>query len=140
MPKKAAAAPVTGFQIRPRYREVTCDWFDLEDGEEPLKATIRTNLTFDQVNAIPALTQGVTFEDVWKAITPYISAWNLVGENAETGALEAIPPPAEAGGEVFRATDTAVSLWLHGEVKYAHLGGPKALQKETAAETERAKP
>ena len=122
MPKKATPAPVTGFQIRPRYREVVCDWFELEDGEEPFTATIRTNLTFDQINAIPA-GDGVTFSEVWEQIAEYVTKWNLVAED-ETGAMVAVPPPAEAGPDVFRAMDAALNVWLIAQVRTAHLGGP----------------
>lgn len=122
MPKKTAAPNVTGFRVRPRYRDVTCDWFDLEDGEEPLKATIRTNLTFAQLEEIPS-GDHVTFPEVWEVIYPYVVAWNVLAEDESTGDIVPVPPPAEAGPEVAKLLDAQMSLWLITQVRMAHLGG-----------------
>lgn len=127
MPKKKAAPqpePMSGYRVRPRYRTVVCDWGTPEDGELPFTATIRTNLTFDQLNAIPG-GEGVTFAEIWNEIHPYVKDWNLVGENLATGAIERVPPPAEAGPEAFRALDAELNIWLIAQVRTAHLGGPE---------------
>ena len=131
MPKKSTPEPVqiSGFRVRPRYRDVTCDWF-AEDGEEPFTATIRTNLTFDQLNAIPA-GEDVTFEDVWQEIAPYVTGWNLVAENVASGTVESVPPPSEAGPLAFRALDPSLNLWLIAQVRTAHLGGPERKKERT---------
>ena len=134
MPRKNAKTPepveITGYRVRPRYRDVTCDWYELDEGEEPFTATIRTNLTFDQLNAIPA-GKDVTFEEVWQEIAPYVVGWNLVAENMSTGTVEPVPPPSEAGPIAFRALDSALSLWLIAQVRTAHLGGPERKKEPT---------
>ena len=134
MPKKTAAPNVTGFRVKPRYRDVTCDWFDVEEGEEPFTATIRTNLTWGDVEAMP-VPKEATFAEIWDAMAPHVVEWNLVAENIESGQVEPVPPPAEAGPEVFKALENPLSIWLYNEVRFAHLGGPKALIKD--AETDR---
>lgn len=123
MPKTKAAAPApTGFISRPRYREVECDWFELEDGEVPFTATIRTNLTFAQLEEIPS-GDNATFPEVWEVIHPYVIAWNLMAEDASTGEIVEVPPPAEAGPDVAKMLDAQMSLWLIAQVRMAHLGG-----------------
>lgn len=130
MPKKKAETPanVTGFRVKPRYRDVTCTWYELEEGEEPFTATIRRNLTFEELEAIPR-GEDLKWSEVWPVIAPYVVAWNHTKPDAETGEVVAVPPPAEAGPEVFRTLDTEMNLWLLGEVRYAHIGGPAALVK-----------
>ena len=130
MPKKSTPepTPLTGFRVRPRYREVVCDWYEVEEGEEPFKATIRTNLTFGELRDIPS-GKDVTFEDVWQVIHPYVTGWNLVGET-DDGTQAPVPPPAEAGPDAFFMLDAGLNLWLIGQVRTAHLGGPKALEKD----------
>lgn len=124
MPKKAAAVtPLTGYTIRPRYRDVVCDWDEPEAGEEAFTATIRTNLTFDQINAIPG-GEGVTFTDVWDVIAPYVTGWNLLAEDTD-GNVVPVPPPAEAGPDAFKMLDPAMNVWLIAQVRTAHLGGPE---------------
>ena len=123
MPKTKAAAPApTGFQIRPRYREVTCDLFELEDGEVPFTATIRTNLTFAQLEEIPS-GDDATFPEVWEVIHPYVIAWNLMAEDASTGEIVDVPPPAEAGPDIAKMLEPQISYWLITQVRTAHLGG-----------------
>lgn len=128
MPKKnaqpaieAVTPIVTGYRIRPKYRDIVCDWEDIEEGEEPLRATIRTNLSFDEIDALPALL-GTKYTDLWAAMAPHVTTWNLTAVNELTGNLEAVPPPAEAGPDVFRAADALVTQWLFIKVKTAHLG------------------
>lgn len=140
MPRKKADAPateptpMTGYRMKPRYRDVTCEWYELEDGEDAFSATIRTNLTFGELRDIPS-GKDATFEEVWDVIAPYVTGWNLVAENIESGQVEAVPPPAEAGPAAFQALDASLNLWLIGQVRTAHLGGPKALEKD--AKTDR---
>lgn len=131
MAKKKAAAPtpISGFRIRPRYRDVECDWFELEEGEEPFRATIRRNLTFEQIHAIPDGDEA-TFDEIWKEIAPYVTGWNLLAED-DKGEVVPVPPPAEAGPDVSRMLDAQMSLWLILQVRQAHLGG--AERKNTSA-------
>ncbi len=130
MPKKKASEVVekptppvvTGHIIKPRYREFECDWVDLEEGEEPFKATIRTNLSFAEVNELPPVTS-LTYAETWELMAPHITSWNLVAYVHETGEVEPVPPPAEAGVDVFRATDPLYSQWLYVTLQLAHQGG-----------------
>lgn len=126
MPTKKNAAPVEDAPIRghrrtSRYREVTLDLDDEEGEDEPLRVTIRMNLTFEQINAIPS-GQRVLFQDIFVAIAPYVTAWNVVRTNHETGRDELVPPPAEAGPDVLLALDPVEALWLAGMVRQGYLG------------------
>lgn len=79
-----------------RYRKCTRELADQPEGTEPFTVTVQSNLSFEQINAIP-VGRGVSFQDGFAAIAPYVTGWNLVGVNHETGEPEAVPPPAEAG-------------------------------------------
>lgn len=134
MPRKKADPPaVTGYRRKPRYRDITCDWFELEEGEDPLTVTIQTNLTFEEVNAIPT-GKGLKWREVWEVIYPYVVGWNLTAPD-DNGEIAPVPPPAEAGPDAFMAMDPQENVWLLGEIRYVHIGGPKELVKNM--ETER---
>jgi hypothetical protein len=94
---------------------------------------MRRNLTFDQINAIPK-GFNATHQQVWEEIAPYITGWNLTALNIESGEVEPVPPPAEAGPDVFRALDSELSAWLISWMRTIHVGGPGAVadQAESA--------
>lgn len=112
-----------GYRPRRTYREVVCDWPGLapEDDCDPLTATIRDDLTFDEIARIP-FGADTKYTDLWAAIAPYVKAWNLVGEDAD-GNVVPLPAPAEAGPEIFGAAHKLIGQWLGSELKFGHLRG-----------------
>ncbi len=123
-----AAPPVQGYRRAPRYRVVTLELADQPEGAEPLTVTIQSNLSFEQLNAIPSGT-GAIFKDIFAVIAPYITAWNLIQVNHETGEPEAVPPPAEAGPDVMLMLDPVEALWLTGEIRFGYLGSEEDRKK-----------
>lgn len=140
-----------GYRTRPRTRELACDWDGLapDDGCEPLRATVRTNLTWDEIDALPnpvLVRDGQTYflnsPEIREGIAPYIVAWNVEGRNSETGEVGPLPAPAEAGPDVLKACDRLVTSWLAVEMKTIHLPKPDQKKDDTppSADTPPTKP
>ena len=123
MPKKKPAPPIdiTRYQRPARFREFAyTEMPGLEEGQEPFTVTVRTNLSFAELDAIP-YGKGTPYVEVFKAIAPYVTAWNVQRVVQETGALEAVPPPAEAGWEILQVLDHIEANWLMDKVKFGYL-------------------
>jgi hypothetical protein len=124
-----------GYRTKPRTREIVCEFPGLEpdEGCEPLRATVRTNLTFDELDAIPV---AVFVEDgtvmyrstaeMRAAIAPYVLAWNIDADDVETGETVPVIPPAEAGPDVLRTVDPLITdtLDAYRELEEAPLSSP----------------
>jgi hypothetical protein len=124
----------TGFVAKMRTRELVCDWIEPAEGHDLFTVTVRSNLTFDEIDAI-AYGNGAMHIDLWKSIAPYVLAWNATAINLETGQVEPIPPPVEAGPQVFSAIDPVVVEWLGFRLKRIYQGDadrPKGLPPSTA--------
>lgn len=131
-----------GFRSKARTREFVCQWEQLapDEGKEPFKATIRTNLTFAELDALPESSFDLLFSDAQAAIAPYVVAWNLEGVDAATGEETVLPPPAEAGPEIFEAINSEedmqlITTWIFATIKNIHRGGPerkKELRRSSA--------
>lgn len=129
MPRKKAAkvepietlpvVQIQGYRRAPRYEEIEYRPDELPEDQEGLKVTIRSNLTFAEVDEIPYGLK-VKFADIWPVIAPYVIAWNVMGENVETGEWEPVPPPAEAGVSSFDALEDVEALWLILAIKFKH--------------------
>jgi hypothetical protein len=128
MPKKKAAVEavtpvvdVSRYQRPARYR-----WFEysempgLEEGQEPLRVKLRSNLSFMELDQIP-FSAGVSYTELFQAIAPYVVEWNVQRTVIETGEMEAVPPPAEAGWEVLQVLDHIEANWVAEQVKYGYL-------------------
>lgn len=74
-----------------------------------------------------------TYDDAAAAISPYVTAWNVEGRNADTGEFEALPAPAEAGADVFDAVEPWVIDWLFLMLRTVHVGGDALRKKLTPA-------
>jgi len=121
-----------GFKARARYREITCDWPLLapDDESEPFKVTIQTNLTFDEIAAIPTIAPDVTFKEAQQSIAPYIVKWNAEGYLPESSDTVPLPTPAEAGSDVFDCIASGedmqlITLWLVSQFRALPHGGPE---------------
>lgn len=126
-----------GYQTKPRTREIVCDWDGLEPAEgcEPLRATVRTNLTWDELDRLPnpvVVRDGQTYlrndDEIRSGIAPYILTWNVEGRDSTTGEVGPLPAPADGGPDVLRACDRLVTSWLAVTMKTIHL--PAADQKK----------
>jgi hypothetical protein len=126
MPKKKSEPTPPPIDIaryrRPaRYRDFAySEMPGLEEGQEPLRITVQSNLSFGQLDAIP-YGKGTPYVDVFQAIAPYITAWNVEREVMETGELEPVPPPSEAGWEVLQVLDHIEAHWVMDKVKFGYL-------------------
>lgn len=110
---------MTGFVPKPMTRRVVCTDPKVQpaDGSEPLWAEISDELTFEQENRIP-FSQGTTYAELFAAIAPYVYAWNATALDLNTGARDAVPPPAEAGPQVFLTQTRRVARWLAECLKF----------------------
>lgn len=143
MPKKKAEIVDLARYRRPaRYREFTySEMPGLEEGAEPFTVTVQSNLSFAELDAIP-YGAGTPYIEVFKAISPYVTAWNVEREVLETGQREAVPPPAEAGWEILQVLDHIEANWLMDKVKFGYLAvaaDAEAAQKALREALERAK-
>ena len=124
----AVALAANGFVGRGRYRRVECDWFEPEDGREPLWAELRADLPFGFLDDIP-LGGDHSYHDLWDAIGPCVRDWNALGFDVASREWRPVPPPATAGRDAFRAVDPLIGLWLGVMLKQTYaqaVAGPKA--------------
>ena len=120
--------PIMGYRPKPRYRDVVLESIDTEDGAQPFSARIRSHLTFGQIDAIPhPLLEGTRYAEIEQAIAPYVVGWNVLAENIETGEVEPVPPPAEAGPEAFKCVSGFEVQWLAIQLKQTSLGSVEEL-------------
>jgi hypothetical protein len=125
--------PIMGYVPRKRFRwiEIPAGLIDVEDGAEPLKVKIRSHLTFGQIDEIPdPLVKGTLFNDIKEAIVDYVLDWNVMAPNAETGELEKVPPPAEAGVDAFLFLAGFEVEWIAASLRTSTLGSLDDLRKE----------
>lgn len=116
-----------------RYREFTySDMPGLEEGQTPLTIKARSNLSFDEIDAIPFRT-GVPYSDLFQSIAPHIVGWNVRRTVLETGIDEDVPPPAEAGWEVLQVLDHIEANWVAEQVKFGYLATAEDAQNAAAA-------
>lgn len=116
MPRKpatTAAAPAFDLSL---FREAKhYVWREIErEEQEPLRVKLQ-DLSIRQTNAIPWAT-GMALRTVFEHIAPYVVAWDFEAVNIETGETVAVPPPAEAGPDVFEllpnTVGTEIVMWL----------------------------
>lgn len=134
----------TGYRTRVRTREFVCEWPDLapDDGSPPLTATVKQNLTFEEIDAIPnvfvpdpngeRLLISVN-EETRRVIAPFVLAWNAVAVDQKTGTVYPVPPPAEMGPDAFRVVDWMVAGWLAVKLKNIHRSLPDLDEKKEPA-------
>ena len=118
-PELAPVISMQGYRRVPRYEEIEYRPDELPADQEGLKVTIRTNLSFREIEQIP-YSLGTKYAEIWPWIAPYVTKWNVMGENLETGEWEPVPPPAEGGVSSFDALEDVESLWLILAIKFKH--------------------
>lgn len=52
---------------------------------------VQSNPSLDELNTIP-VGNGLSFQDGFAAITPFVTAWKVIRHNHETGQDESVPP------------------------------------------------
>jgi hypothetical protein len=97
-------------------------WRDLVDpdapeGVKPLRVKVPISLAVKDVNAI-GIEKGTTLLDLWPTLAPFVVEWNVEMLNTETGMVEPVPPPAEAGWEAFYVLSEADTLRLIQLLKF----------------------
>lgn len=133
-----ASNGVHGYRPKVRTRRIVADpehWPEAfeaiapmwpEAGAEPFWAEIRANLTFDDLDSIPANAQ---FAELWALFSPWVVAWNAIAWDQTAKEWAPVPPPAIAGPDAFRTQPREVTLFIMHCLKY-NLGtdlpkGPK---------------
>lgn len=104
-------ASIPGFVGRGRYRRVECDWFEAQEGAEPLWAELRADLPFGLLEALP-VDGKASYNELWDAISFAVRSWNCLGLDLTTGTYQPVPPPCEGGRESFRSVDPQIGLWI----------------------------
>lgn len=110
----------SGYRIRPRYAWITMpgDFWDEKERSLPLSVLVPANLTFEQLDAIP-YGDGVAYEEIERALAPYVTRWNVTAVNLDTGQREPVPPPAEAGPDALKVLSAVELEWLAIRMKTA---------------------
>lgn len=126
---------VQGFRRKHRWIRFTCELATLEpeDGCEPLWIEVPNSLTWEEIDTL-RFTDDQTYADRWVLIAPYVRAWNAVGVDGVTGDLTPLPPPIEAGPEVFRALDRDICTWIDLTVQNAFRGDQKRPKETTPSD------
>lgn len=113
-----------GYRPPPRYRAIGGRegslWDGSGTGSAPLSAMVRSNLTGGELDRLKWLrdrmheTGDATI--AYDTLAPLIVQWNVEGStfDPETGEVvwEMLPPPAEAGPDVFSRVDDLTVWWL----------------------------
>lgn len=122
--------PLTGFAVGKqsgRTKTYTCDLPDFEGFEITVK-----RLTFAELRDMPDAQ--ATHDEVWQHIYPYVVGWNAQAEIAG-GGWEDVPPPADAGPDVFLLIEPELSVWIYAQLKYGYLGGDALRKKPTPSDS-----
>ncbi len=102
-----------------RYKTVAY----IEDGApvdaEPFEITMRSNLTMEEVEEIVIKPDSkLTNAELWDLMAPHIVKWPFA--DPKTG--EPIPPPAEAGGQVFKKAPPGLANLIYSDLLKVNLG------------------
>jgi hypothetical protein len=147
--EQIASPPTGGYRTPPRYRVV----HGAEGSQyEGLWAEIRSNLLGGEIDALNA---DQTWRSLERLMAPFVVAWNVVAPVMELDAIpaeigpdgktevmperhetrlrdELLPPPAEAGPDVFRRVDKNVKWWLKTQLSIAPMvQGEETLKPST---------
>jgi len=137
VPEVQAPNGTHGWRPQVSTRRVTADpeqfpKLAAPDGVEPFWAEIRDDLTFAEAERIP-FEASTTFAEQWAVIAPMVLAWNATAYDPTTNTWEAVPPPADAGPDVFKTQVKYVTTFLVLCLKYnADLNLPKGPKRSDA--------
>lgn len=123
-----------GFRPKPRTRVITADWFEPDEGSDPLSVTIATNLTFDEVDALTTMLasgSGTTFAELFDAIADRVVSWNIVAIDRVSGEERPVPPPAEIGAKAFHMVDPLITNWIAWKLATIYRDDPEREGKPT---------
>lgn len=129
----------TPFSVGNRYRVECCP----EEGLTGFCVEVRDNLMNFERDQLEAATDDIAvYNKAWLAtpdderdhsdtparreltlIAPYIRAWNAVGIDTADGQEKPIPPPAEAGPQVFDLLEQPMTNWLRITIIRGYLTG-----------------
>lgn len=103
-------------QFREQKRYVTRE-IDRE-GTKPLTVKLE-DLSIRQTNEIP-WGMKVPLKESMEVCAQYVAEWDLEAENIATGDLMSVPPPSEAGWEVFELVENSVAVAIINWLKIPH--------------------
>ena len=140
-----------GFSFKRNYRLIRCD----EPGYEGFEIRVRAGISNDERDALTErwrelVDYNVAYREMepvdrervnesgdtprrreWQLLAPLIVGWNAVGDRVDetTGETEEapLPPPAEAGAEVFACVPADLLGWMRGCVLDGYVVSGKAL-------------
>lgn len=119
--KPAATSDTTApvFDIS-RFREAkNYVWREIErDEQSPLRVKLQ-DLSIRQTNEIPWGIK-VPLKDSMEVCAQYVVEWDLEAEDITTGQMVPVPPPAEAGWEVFELVQNQVASDIINWLKIPH--------------------
>lgn len=119
-----AVERIGGYAAQEEWTWVECDgegiWATLapREGADPLRIECRSDLLIGDVERIP-IESGTPMRDVWRAISPYIRAWNIRALNTVTGEWEDVPPPRAMGPDAFKYVKPLAAEWMAFVLKFA---------------------
>lgn len=116
---------------RTRRIALAGDGWEPAEGSDPLWVEVVADLSFDNCDAIPW--NSGTYSELFTIIAPLVTGWNVCGRDLVTGAWSLLPPPVEAGPDVFRAIPKTLTAQIVLELKYGPL--PQGDQKKELTAT-----
>lgn len=114
-----------------RLRRVVAENREPINGAMPW-ADVIEDLTWGEIKALRerAPMDSASFDVAGTAIARYVVGWNIEGRSAESGELEPVAPPAEAGAAAFDCVEPWVISWLFITMHQIHLLGGDELRKK----------
>src|SRR5690606_32172954 len=95
-----------GYRPRRRTKTFVCDIPELEpeEGFDPIWVEVVTSLDWGAREDIKRQPKQ-RYDERFPLIAPYVVGWNVTAPDAETGEWNPVPPPSEAGADVFHLID-----------------------------------
>lgn len=131
---KAAEESTPVFDISQFREEKRYVWreIDREDGE-PLKVKLQ-DISIRQAVDIP-WGMKTPLKETMQVAAQYVAEWSHKAENLETGEVIDVPPPAEAGWEVFELLPNEVASDIVNWLKVPHYMKSLKAESEKKSET-----
>jgi hypothetical protein len=62
-----------------------------------------------------------THKEGWEAVSPWVTAWNVMGWDTASKSYQPVPAPAIGGPEVFKYVDPIIVEWLAFTLRTTYL-------------------
>lgn len=118
--------------VNNRFKRVE---FETEDGQI-VWAKVRTSLTNEEIEALVAIDLGGNLKELHEGVYPYVTEWNVLVQDRESGDIFEVVPPAEGGPESFKYAPNDLALAIVGTLIHEPFAkvDPKSLKPVESTE------